>query len=179
MEHRRTDDPAQHPHGGHGHGAVPADHDELDRDLNVRGIAWTVAGLVALVIAAYLIIWSLLVGFDRLEDRRDPAPLPLPAASRPLVPPEPRLQPSPEHDVIPEQDLRQVRDEEDEALSTPEWIDESQGTLRIPIEAAIDLLAKRGLPATEQALPAAGAGPAPNEAGQQLEGQDPASGGQR
>lgn len=165
MDHRHTDDHAQHHHGGHGHGAVPAGHDELDRDLNLRGIAWTVAGLVALVIAAHLIIWYLLAGFDRLEERRDPEPLPLPAANRPPVPPEPRLQPSPEHEAIPEQDLRQMREGEDDKLSRPQWIDEAQGTLRIPIEAAIDLLAERGLPA------AGAGGPTPDEVRDAIEDQ--------
>ena len=53
------------------------------------------------------------------------------------LPPKPRLQ------IAPRLDLAQKRKAEDEALNSYAWIDRSAGTVRIPIDRAIDLLAER------------------------------------
>jgi len=56
--------------------------------------------------------------------------------------PQPRLQKTP---VL---DLRAIRAEEDQLLNSYAWVDQKQGVVRIPVSLAIDVLAKRGLPAT-------------------------------
>ena len=46
-----------------------------------------------------------------------------------------------------------IRAAEDQILNSYGWVDRSKGIVRIPIDRAIDLLAKRGLPARPQAPP--------------------------
>ena len=63
-----------------------------------------------------------------------------PAAVRGLPPPEPRLQ------ADPVEDLRRWRAQEDAELAEYAWIDRSRGVIRLPIERAMALLLRRGLP---------------------------------
>ena len=60
--------------------------------------------------------------------------------SVPQIPPEPRIE------VEPWQQLITVHSREDHVLTSYAWVDKSQGTVRIPIDQAIDVLAKKGLP---------------------------------
>jgi hypothetical protein len=57
------------------------------------------------------------------------------------VPPEPRLQSN------PQADLEKMREEEQRELQRYAWIDRTQGVVQIPIDHAVDILARRGLPA--------------------------------
>ena len=56
------------------------------------------------------------------------------------IPPEPRIE------VEPAQQLIGVRAKEDHVLSSYAWVDKRDGVVRIPIDQAIDQLAKKGLP---------------------------------
>jgi len=60
--------------------------------------------------------------------------------SQPVIPPEPRIE------VAPYEQLQQVRAKEDHVLSSYALLDKQSGTVRIPIDRAIDLLAAKGLP---------------------------------
>jgi len=60
--------------------------------------------------------------------------------SQPVIPPEPRLE------VAPYEQFQQLRAHENHVLSTYAWVDKQAGTVRIPIDRAIDLLAEKGLP---------------------------------
>src|SRR5580704_11085079 len=60
--------------------------------------------------------------------------------SQQQIPPEPRIE------VEPWQQLQDVHAREDHVLSSYAYVDKSQGTVRIPINQAIDELAKKGLP---------------------------------
>jgi hypothetical protein len=60
--------------------------------------------------------------------------------SQPVIPPEPRIE------VAPYEQLQQLRTKEQHVLSTYAWVDKQAGTVRIPIDRAIDLLAAKGLP---------------------------------
>jgi hypothetical protein len=59
--------------------------------------------------------------------------------------PQPQLQ---ESEVL---DLKAIRVAEDQVLNSYAWMDPEKGVVRIPIDHAIDLLAKRGLPSRPQA----------------------------
>jgi hypothetical protein len=48
--------------------------------------------------------------------------------------------------VDPQIDLLQKRAQEDAVLNSYGWVDRANGTVRIPIERAIELTAERGLP---------------------------------
>jgi hypothetical protein len=53
--------------------------------------------------------------------------------------------------TTPVADLRRFREGEEKVLNSYGWVDQSKGVVRIPIEQAIDILAKRGLPSRKEA----------------------------
>jgi hypothetical protein len=110
-----------------------------DREIDLRGIFYAAAGLVAVALVVHLVIWGLIRGFDRFDEKRDPAPEPMAAANVQTPPPEPRLQ------TAPELDLRAMRQEEDLQLGRAGWIDQRQGTVHVPIDVAMEVVAGRGL----------------------------------
>jgi hypothetical protein len=61
--------------------------------------------------------------------------------------PEPRLERTP----IP--DLREIRTQEDQTLTSYGWVDQQKGIVRVPISQAMDLVVKQGLP-VRSAVPA-------------------------
>jgi hypothetical protein len=63
--------------------------------------------------------------------------------------PQPRLQ------TDDTRDMQMLRDEEDLQLDNYMWKDQNAGTVVIPIDRAIELLAERGLPTVANAQPAA------------------------
>jgi hypothetical protein len=65
--------------------------------------------------------------------------------------------PAPQLEIDERNQLDKIRIDEAETLSTYDWVDQKAGTVRIPIDRAMDLIAQRGLPvrtptATEAAL---------------------------
>jgi hypothetical protein len=49
-------------------------------------------------------------------------------------------------------DLQQLRESESLRLNAYQWIDQDQGTVRIPVRRAMDILAERGFPERKQAV---------------------------
>jgi len=111
----------------------------FDRDLRVRGIVLSVGGLAVLLVACGALCWA----FFRAEVRRltalDPRPSPIAEANQPVIPPEPRLQPS------PPADMAALRADQSARLGEFGWADEDASTVRIPIDRAIDLMVEKGL----------------------------------
>lgn len=105
-------------------------------EIEMRSMAWTLAGVLALVIGAAFIAWWMLghPGSSHLATRHAPTE---PASGLP------RLQ------LAPERDLAEFRAQEEQRLHRAEWIDPQAGLARIPIEAAMEVLAKR---ASQKAL---------------------------
>jgi len=58
--------------------------------------------------------------------------------------------PSPQLEIDERNQLDKIRIEEEQTLSTYDWVDQKGGTVRIPIDRAMDLLAQRGLPVRAQ-----------------------------
>jgi hypothetical protein len=63
--------------------------------------------------------------------------------------------PAPQLETDERIQLNKVRLREENTLSTYDWIDKNAGTVRIPIDRAMDLIAQRGLPVRQQASSAA------------------------
>ena len=133
------------------HATHPTDHTEVAHeasDVNIRAIFGFAAGLATLGAVVYLVVWLFFGYLDRREttasrDRR----FPLAATQEERLPPEPRLQ------TNPREDLKELRDSEDKALKSYQWVDRNNGVVRIPIDEAMKLTLQRGLasrPATEQ-----------------------------
>ncbi len=116
------------PDQGEGTGPEAFDHDVHLRP--VLGIAGALFGAMALVA---LLMWWMVAGFESFDERRDPEPTPIERqVESPGEPPAPRLQDAPAHD------LGLMREEEDERLDHAAWVDRAQGTVRIPIDLAIE-----------------------------------------
>jgi hypothetical protein len=122
------------------------------RDISTRVVVVFAASLVVGAILVYVAVWALFGYYGSLRARSDTREYPLAqvGADRPL-PPEPRLQ------VTPREDLKVMRAEEQKVLDTYGWVDPASGTVRIPIDRAMQLLLQQGLPARAQAP--AGASP--------------------
>lgn len=122
-----------HNDGGHEH-----------RDVNVVAVTRFGLGLAAGVVVAGFLMWFLFDRFAARETRSSPLPAPMSMSDPEKEPPEPRLQPAP---IV---DLKEVRAAEEAILSHYAWVDPDKGIVRIPIDRAMDLIAKEGLPVRPQ-----------------------------
>lgn len=113
---------------------------QFDREINVKGIVWAGAVLVVVALVVHFLIWGLLSGFDKMDDRRDVRLSPIETAN-----PQPQDFPLPRLQTTPEQDLRLIREEEDRLLGRAGWVNQQQGTMRVPVDVAIDVIAARGV----------------------------------
>jgi hypothetical protein len=108
-------------------------------DINDRGV---ILGGICLLGGLWLTVGLLFFYFASLQKYRaevSPPALPF-ARSGVTLPPEPRLQDS------PEKDLRSFRITEDWKLTHYYWLDKTKGRVAIPIEQAMQMLAERGIP---------------------------------
>jgi hypothetical protein len=122
--------------------AEPARHGHEERDVQLRPLIISGMGLAMLAGLSLLAMWLLFDYFAARRARLELAPSPMFEARQ--LPPEPRLE------VSPQQDLRQMRAAETAVLHSYGWVDRQAGIVRIPIERAIELLAERGLPARHE-----------------------------
>ena len=114
-------------------------------DLKARNIALFAAAL-AITIALVLLVSYWLFEFAAVQQAEKEHP-PSPLASTHEPTPEPRLQ------VHAPKELQEMRAAEDALLKNYGWVDQKAGIVRIPVDRAIELLAKRGLPArTEEKM---------------------------
>jgi hypothetical protein len=72
-------------------------------------------------------------------------PNPMAETTTQQFPPQPRLE---EHPAI---EMRDLRSQEDQLLTTYGWTDKNLGVVRIPIDQAMVLQLKRGFPVKEAA----------------------------
>jgi hypothetical protein len=121
------------------HSPPPADVGYETTDVNPKTLLAWVAGLACMILLSIIAAWVLfdvLAGYAR---RADPVISPL-APLEKAVPPEPKL-------IVDEpHDLASVRRQEQEVLDGYGWVDKAGGVIRIPVERAMDLVAKEGLP---------------------------------
>jgi len=128
-------------------------------------------GLAFIIVVSQLLLWWV---FDHFSDRETKLSPHVPAIvkmEKPMSPPEPRLQgKSPTafrssveaaFDVNPRLDLKQMRENEDAFLNHYGWIDPDHGVVHVPIDKALDYIAKNGLPKFKPVEPKSGAAHAP------------------
>jgi hypothetical protein len=111
-------------------------------DASVRPIVLTG---VALAIAAAIVLTISIGLFHFFVARPAAAPANPMASELPQFPPAPRIE---EH---PATELEQLRRSEDSTLTTYGWVDRKAGTVRIPIDRAIELQLERGFPVRKEA----------------------------
>ncbi len=110
-------------------------------DANIRSIALFTAGLLVVIVVVLFAADRL---FDILAARKEAGPEPSPLALKRELPPSPRLQ------VDETAEWKALQAKEQQVLNSYGWVDAKAGTVRIPIERAMELTAKRGLPARSQ-----------------------------
>ena len=134
----------------------PPKHGDYERrDIGVRGIFYFIAGMAVAAVLIHLILAGLYEYLDKRERAHQPPVNPLVSnapENRRRVPskypdvafPEPRL----ENDETNQ--LDGIRIGEEQKLNSYDWVDQKTGTVRIPIERAMDLLVQHGLPLRPQ-----------------------------
>lgn len=104
----------------------------------------SISALVKFGIGLTLLIVLVMVGmiwmFKYFSTTQQLGPPASPFEESQAPPPGPKLQ------VHPALELRDLRQGEDEKLNSYGWVDQSAGIARIPIDRAMDLLLKNGLP---------------------------------
>jgi len=129
----------------HGHAHHADVHHEVS-DVDFFSVLKFAAGLAALVIVSYLVVYGVFRYLSASTDRASGQRLyPLAATQENRLPPEPRLQ------TNPRQDLLDLRTGEREQLTGYQWVDRNNGVVRIPIEDAMRLTIERGLPSRDPA----------------------------
>lgn len=114
------------------------------KDVEAGTITWIGILLMLVVLVAGFLLWGLFNSFSASETASDAPQSPL-AASQ--TPPEPRLQPN------ETAQWQEVHATAEATLNSYSWINRGSGSVRIPIERAIDLLAQRGLPSRDTDAP--------------------------
>jgi hypothetical protein len=131
------------------------EHKKLSNDSIVRGHETSdanprtvlVSGLsvsVGLLAIGMLISWGAYVGFKSIATVKDGKPRTFTTLNESIFP-QPRLQPDPHVALVPF-----IKNQE-EILASYGWVDKEKGVARIPIERAMELVVKQGLPLEPQA----------------------------
>jgi hypothetical protein len=120
-------DETKHPNAPH------AGHETTD--INVWAVGKFAIGLVIVCVVSLLLLFGLLKFFQSREET---------SVANTVEPvklfPEPQLQKT---EIL---DLKALHAEEDKLLNGYAWVDAPKGVVRIPVDRAIEVLAKRGLP---------------------------------
>ena len=122
----------------HANGHAPQGGGYEKTDTGIAMIIWAGVGLVLLAAVSLLIVWGIFNYFKHREELSHRALSPMASPSQ--LPPEPRLQIQSDKQII------ELHQSEDHVLSSYAWVDEKGGVVRVPIDKAMDLLMKKGLP---------------------------------
>jgi len=148
--------------------ANPAGHGDYERrDIGVAAVLYFLAGLAVAMLLVYFvangIFWYLDKRFEAQQKPVSPLVTNAPADTRHLPAQynedyQKYLKqgfPAPQLEVNERTELNDERLREENTLSTYDYVDKNAGTIRIPIDRAMDLLAEKGLPVRSQADAAA------------------------
>ncbi|MFL6232571.1 MAG: hypothetical protein ACJ76N_05500 [Thermoanaerobaculia bacterium] len=120
------------------HGIVTG---EFDREINLRGIVWSGVWLAVVTIVANVLVWWFLRGFQVYDQRHEVPVMPMAAQHKQQPPAAPLLQPENPADDR-NLDMLDLRAQEDVQLNRASQVG---NTLRVPVDVAIDAIAKRGV----------------------------------
>jgi len=145
-------------------------------DIGVAGVLYFLLGLAVAGLLVYFVVGGLYYFLDKRSEAEQTPVNPLvanaPADTR-HIPPDYKGDygkyldknfPSPQLEIDEHTKLTEVRLREEQTLATYDWIDKNAGTVRIPIDRAMDLIAQRGLPTRTQAGSTATAAAQPESA---------------
>jgi hypothetical protein len=131
------------------------------QDISVRAIVWF--GVVLFITAIVVHVAMGLMFWWMAETQVEKGASVSKVSRQQYLPPAPRLQ------VNPSVDMEALHNKEDARLKGYRWVDQTTGTVQIPIERAMDIISERGIPkwagAAKQA-PAAQQSSLPAKSGQ-------------
>ena len=149
-------------------------HDGFEHeDLSSRGAFYFFAGLALLGLVIYLMMFGMYRFLDSYETAHQSplSPLATPQAdTRAVTPENAQAFPQPRLEENERTELRRFIEDQDRKLATYDWVDKDRGTMRIPIERAMELIVERGLPVRGE-----GASPIRNPAPRNSAAQNPAA----
>jgi hypothetical protein len=115
------------------------------KDANVGGAFNFLVILSAILLSTALLCWGL---FRFLSSQDTAGRNVSPFAETRQLPPSPQLQ------VNPRQEWVKYHEEQEHSLETYAWEDKTAGTVRVPIEQAMEILVKKGMPVQGEPVPA-------------------------
>jgi hypothetical protein len=125
-------------------------HDGFEHeDLSPSSVFYFLAGLALLGLVIYLLMFGMYRFLDSYAKVHQPAlsPMATPQAdTRTMTPENTQTFPQPRLEEDERTQLRQFIEDQDRKLATYDWVDKDKGTLRIPIDRAMELIVERGLP---------------------------------
>jgi hypothetical protein len=124
------------------HGAPPSSPGYETRDANVRGVFGFLTALSVVLAVASILCWGLFKYYSAGRASLTPTS---PFSNIRQLPAGPQLQ------VNPRQDLLNFRAQQEHSLESYSWESKEDGTVRVPIERAMEILLKRGLPVAPSA----------------------------
>ncbi len=125
-------------------------HDGFEQeDLSSRSALYFLAGLVLVGLVICLIMFGMYRFLDSYETAHQPpmSPMVTPEAdTRTVTPENAKTFPQPRLEENERMQLRSFIEDQDRKLATYDWLDKDRGTMRIPIDRAMELIVQRGLP---------------------------------
>ena len=140
-------------------------HDGFEQeDLSSSAVLYSLAGLALVGLVVYLIVFGMYRFLDSYQTAQQPplSPMVTPQAdTRTVTPENAETFPQPRLEENERTQLRSFIEDQDRKLATYDWVDKDRGTVRIPIDRAMELIVQRGLPVHPE-----GASPAQSSAAQ-------------
>jgi hypothetical protein len=131
-------------------------HDGFEHeDLSSRGAFYFFAGLALLGLVIYLMMFGMYRFLDSYETAHQSplSPMATPQAdTRAVTPENAQTFPQPRLEENERTQLRRFIEDQDRKLATYDWVDKERGTMRIPIDRAMELIVERGLPVRPEGI---------------------------
>ena len=126
------------------------------RDISAAGVLYFLLGLAAAGLLVYFVVAGLYLFLNKQTEAQQTPVNPLvanaPADTRQIQKGYPQeVFPDPKLEEDERGQLNGIRLKEEQTLNTYDYVDQNAGTVRIPIDRAMDLIAERGLPVRAQA----------------------------
>jgi hypothetical protein len=156
---------------GHGHAVQHGvETGDFDREISVSRILWSGVWLTVGTLVTVVLMWWFLRGFQIYDEHHEVRMMPMMARNPQTPPPAPRLQ------IDPTIDMVAMRAQEDLDVDHAGWVDQQGGTLRVPVDVAIDAIVQRGIapfPGTTTATQAPAQARVQNEQGNPADNRKP------
>jgi hypothetical protein len=125
------------------------------QDLTAQGVFAFLISLAVGGVLVYFVVWGLYDFMDARQRSHQPQQSPLAKQSeadpRIVSPDEIAKFPQPRLEQNERVEINDFRLKEEQTLNSYGWVDEKSGTVRIPIERAMQLVSQRGLPTIPKA----------------------------